>query len=243
MYKNIGHRLASNLSNGYFNEDFSKHHVQLSTLQRTILAAGSAAVSLVDPFRGDMIACLGETTGKYSLNYCLEKMKLSDEGHKILLEKPRINTKTIDMTYLENLPDGTLGKTYHNFLKINNVTPDSRDHVKFIDDIELAYVMQRYREVHDIFHAVLVMPTTMLGEVTVKWVEALQTRLPMCIGGALFGASRLRPRQRQLYIDHHLPWAINTGKKSNFLLSTYFEKRWDQTLDDFHREMNIQPLV
>lgn len=79
---------------------------------------------------------------------------------------------------------------------MQNVTPDSRDHVKFIDDIELAYVMQRYREVHDIFHAVLVMPTTMLGEVTVKWVEALQTRLPMCIGGALFGASRLRPRYK-----------------------------------------------
>lgn len=117
--ENVGHRLASNLTNGFSNEDFSKHHVQLSALQRTILAAGSAAVSLVDPFRGDMIACLGETTGKYSLNYCLEKMKLSDEGQKILLEQPRINTSTIDMTSLENLPDGTLGKTYHNFLKIN----------------------------------------------------------------------------------------------------------------------------
>jgi len=66
--------------------------------------------------------------------------------------------------------------------------------VQFVDDIELAYVIQRYREVHDIFHAILLMPTTMLGEVTVKWVEALQTRLPMCITGAIFGASRLRPR-------------------------------------------------
>lgn len=59
--------------------------------------------------------------------------------------------------------------------------------------------MQRYREVHDIFHAVLLMPTTMLGEVSVKWVEALQTKLPMCIGGALFGAARLRPRYINLY--------------------------------------------
>lgn len=74
------------------------------------------------------------------------------------------------------------------------MSPDDRLAVQFVDDIELAYVMQRYREVHDIFHAMLLMPTTMLGEVSVKWVEALQMRLPMCISGALFGASRLRPR-------------------------------------------------
>jgi len=74
------------------------------------------------------------------------------------------------------------------------VSPDDRTAVQYIDDIELAYVMQRYREVHDILHAMLLMPTTMLGEVSVKWVEGLQTRLPMCIAGAIFGASRLRSK-------------------------------------------------
>jgi hypothetical protein len=43
------------------------------------------------------------------------------------------------------------------------VTPDSRLPVQFVDDIELAYVIQRYREVHDLFHTVLGMPTNMLG--------------------------------------------------------------------------------
>lgn len=54
--------------------------------------------------------------------------------------------------------------------------------------------MQRYREVHDIYHSALSMPTHMLGEVTIKWVEAMQTNLPMCITGGIFGAMRLRPR-------------------------------------------------
>lgn len=66
--------------------------------------------------------------------------------------------------------------------------------VRFVDDVELAYVMQRYREVHDLFHTLLDMPTNMLGEVTVKWVEAIQTRLPMCATGALFGSVRLAPK-------------------------------------------------
>lgn len=79
------------------------------------------------------------------------------------------------------------------------ITPDSRNYVHFVEDVELAYVMQRYREVHDIFHAILLMPTTMLGEVSVKWIEAFQTQLPMCIGAALFGAARLRSRYTCVY--------------------------------------------
>lgn len=69
--------------------------------------------------------------------------------------------------------------------------------VRFMDDPELAYVMTRYRECHDLVHTILAMPTNMLGEVSVKWVEALNTGLPMCYGGAVFGAMRLRPK----YVD------------------------------------------
>ena len=48
------------------------------------------------------------------------------------------------------------------------------------------------RENHDIVHAVLAMPTDGVGEVIVKWIEGLQTGLPMCIGGAVLGPLRYR---------------------------------------------------
>ncbi|KAK0177055.1 hypothetical protein PV328_001137 [Microctonus aethiopoides] len=229
--------------NEAFIDFFAKHHVQLSNFQRTILTGGSALLSLIDPYRADMIACLGETTGQRALEYCHMRMQSSPEGQRILREKPRINTTTVDLLKLKKFPTGTLGKIYSDFLDVNLITPDSRNYVHFVEDIELAYVMQRYREVHDIFHAILLMPTTMLGEVSVKWIEAFQTQLPMCIGAALFGAARLRSRQRKLYIDHHLPWAINMGKTSSFLLAVYFEERWEQTIDDFYCEMNIKRLI
>lgn len=63
-----------------------------------------------------------------------------------------------------------------------------------MDDPQLAYVMTRYRECHDLVHTILGMPTNMLGEVAVKWIEALNIGLPMCYGGAVFGAMRLRPK-------------------------------------------------
>ncbi|KAF7395885.1 hypothetical protein HZH68_009935 [Vespula germanica] len=226
-----------------FEEDYAKHHIFLSSFQRAALSVGSAIISLADPSRGDLIACLAETTSGNALVHCLNEMQKSSEGQRILKEKPRINTSTVDLSLLKDLPEGTLGKTYSNFLEVNNVTPDSRTPTRFIDDVEQAYVMQRYREIHDISHAVLLMPTTMLGEVTVKWVEALQTKLPMCIGGAIFGAARLRARQRKLYLDYYLRWAVNTGNNAKFLLGVYFEERWEQSLQDFHKEMNIVPLI
>lgn len=46
-----------------FEEEFLKNHISINAFQRTLLSMGSAAASILDPHRGDMIACLGETTG------------------------------------------------------------------------------------------------------------------------------------------------------------------------------------
>lgn len=57
----------------------------------------------------------------------------------------------------------------------------------------------------------------LMFKVTVKWVEGIQTRLPMCIGGGIWGAARLKPKHRQLYLKQYLPWAIKTGKNAKFM--------------------------
>lgn len=82
----------------------------------------------------------------------------------------------------------------------------------------------------------------MTGEVAVKWVEAINIGLPMCYGGALFGAMRLRPKQRKLYREHYLSWAIETGKNAKPLMSMYWEKRWEQKIDDVRKELNVKIL-
>ena len=38
------------------------------------------------------------------------------------------------------------------------------------------------------------MKPNMLGEVAVKWFEAIQTGLPMCVGAAVAGPVRLGPK-------------------------------------------------
>ncbi|XP_060863177.1 ubiquinone biosynthesis protein COQ4 homolog, mitochondrial [Metopolophium dirhodum] len=225
-----------------FVTQYNENHIPTTPLQKLLLSIGSATVSLFDPRRADMIATMGETTGTSALKYMRDKMINNPEGNEILQLQPQINTSTVDLGKLKYMPENTLGYAYFKFLDHNKVTPDSRGSVQFIDDIQLAYVMQRYREVHDLFHTVLGMPTNMLGEVTVKWIEAFQTKLPMTLSGGLFGAVRLKPKQREQYVKHYLPWAIQTGLNSNFMLNIYFEKRWDQPIEELQKELNIKPL-
>lgn len=66
-----------------------------------------------------MIACLGETTGLDTLQAILQAMKNSPEGIQILSDKPRINSKTIDLEALGKLPVDTFGYAYKKFLDDN----------------------------------------------------------------------------------------------------------------------------
>ncbi|KAM8709095.1 hypothetical protein ACLKA7_015981 [Drosophila subpalustris] len=225
-----------------FEREYMKQRIQISPFQKLLLGAGSSIAALLDPRRHDMIACLGETTGENALWNILDTMQSSEEGRRILAEKPRINTQTIDFNRLETLPPDTFGATYAKFLKDNKVTPDSRMEVRFLEDPKLAYLMTRYRECHDLVHAALNMPTNMLGEVAVKWVEALNTGLPMCYGGAVFGAVRLRPKQRREYLKRYLPWAIDNGKQMKPLMPVYWEQRWEQNVNDLRAELSIKLL-
>ncbi|KAM9522356.1 ubiquinone biosynthesis protein COQ4 homolog, mitochondrial isoform 1-T1 [Guaruba guarouba] len=216
-------------------------HIPTSPLQKALLAAGSAVMALYDPYRHDMVAVLGETTGCLALPNLRDKMKHHPEGYRILQERPRIRLSTLDVSRLRGLPDGSLGREYIRFLEDNKVSPDTRMPPKFVDDEELAYVIQRYREVHDMMHTLLGMPTNMLGEVVVKWFEAVQTGLPMCVLGAAFGPVHLSARKLQVLATELVPWAIRSGRNASCILNVYYEQRWEQPVESLREEIGIFP--
>ncbi|KAL3871969.1 hypothetical protein ACJMK2_039941 [Sinanodonta woodiana] len=216
-------------------------HIPTTLFQKGLLTVGSAFMSLYDPSRDDMISALGETTGYPALRWIRQKMLQDPIGRQILEERPVINSSTVSIDHLGSLPEGTFGKEYWKFLSKNGFSPDARLPVHFVDDEELMYVMLRYRQVHDLFHTILGMKPNMLGEVAVKWFEAIQTRLPMCIMGAAFGPHRLGPVHRQRYVSTYLPWAIRCASNTKFLMAVYFEKHWEDDLIELRKELNIEP--
>ena len=216
-------------------------HVYTTAVQKTVLALGSSIIALTDPYRADMVAVSGETLGQRALQNMYEKMKDSREGRALLKDRPTINSSTVDFDYLKSLPEHSLGHTYASFCEKQKITPDSRDPVQFVDDEGLAFVMKRYRETHDLVHAVLDLKTDMVGEALVKWVEAMQTGLPMCIGAAILGPSRFSKDSQFEKFRLLRPWAISVGQNAKFLQNVYYEHRWEQDIDDLKYELRIDP--
>ncbi|KAI4386071.1 hypothetical protein MLD38_004038 [Melastoma candidum] len=68
---------------GNFDLDHRCHtRVRLNGWQQAAVAVGSALGTLLDPRRADLIAALGETTGKPAFERVLERMKRTPEGSR-----------------------------------------------------------------------------------------------------------------------------------------------------------------
>ncbi|KAA8521158.1 hypothetical protein F0562_011837 [Nyssa sinensis] len=121
--------------------------IRLNGWQQAAVALGSAVGALLDPRRTDLIAALGETTGKPAFERVLERMKKSPEGRAVLLERPRVISEKVGRAW--DLPANTFGAPYTRFMGSRNFSPDDRLPVWFMDSEELAYVAMRAREVHN----------------------------------------------------------------------------------------------
>ena len=188
----------------------------------------------------DLIAACGEATATPYFIYRLRDAMLSDStGRQILRERPRMTSTTLPLPYLRSLPENSVGRTYAAWLDREGVSPDTRDNVQYIDDEECAYVMQRYRECHDFYHALTGLPTFVEGELALKALEFLNTLIPMT-GLSMAAAVRLKPAERERLVSLWLPWAVRSGLSSKELINVYWEKILEKDVDELRGELGIE---
>lgn len=216
-------------------------------------------MSLLNPYRGgastspclpvptdqdaDLIAALGEATATPYFIYRLRDAMLSDPtGRRILRDRPRISSKTMSMDYLRSLPENTVGRAYADWLDREGVSPDTRSEVQYIDDEECAYVMQRYRECHDFFHAITGLPIVVEGEVALKAFEFANTLLPMT-GLSVFALTRMKPAERKRFFTIYGPWAVKNGLGSNEVINVYWEEQLERDVDGLRAELGIKKPI
>ncbi|RDW63831.1 hypothetical protein BP5796_10333 [Coleophoma crateriformis] len=168
---------------------------------------------------------------------------LSDPtGRRILRDRPRISSKTLSVNYLRSLPENTVGRAYVDWLDREGVSPDTRDAVQYIDDEECAYVMQRYRESHDFYHALTGLPVFIEGEVALKAFEFANTLLPMT-GLSTVAILKFKPAERGRFFNIYLPWAISNGLTSKEVINVYWEEILEKDVGELRSELGIQQPV
>ncbi|CAI4055679.1 hypothetical protein SUVC_02G3280 [Saccharomyces uvarum] len=217
-------------------------HVPLYRYEKLLLFAISGWNSFFHPEDGYNIVQLGEATALPVFLENLKQTMLSDpSGRRILKEQPNITTDILHMDKLAKLPHNTFGYVYYQWLKRENVSPDTRAPVKFIDDPVHAYIFKRYRQCHDFYHALNNLPIIIEGEVTIKALEGANLGVPMAILGGILAPLRLKKAQRERLYNTYLPWAIRTGLSCKPLINVYWEEVLEKDVDALRKELQITP--
>eukprot|EP01138_Halocafeteria_seosinensis_P004203 gb/GECG01004298.1/.p1 GENE.gb/GECG01004298.1/~~gb/GECG01004298.1/.p1 ORF type:complete len:263 (+),score=30.12 gb/GECG01004298.1/:1-789(+) len=208
---------------------------------RAWLTLSSMLNAIRDPRRADQVAAVGELTGRHALQRMRERMLESETGRKLLQNRQRLTADEVDIERLRHLPESTFGRHLIEYMDKYEFDPFQRPQVQYVDDDELAYVMQRYRQVHDLGHALADLPPTVLGEVAIKWMELVQTGLPMTAFAGVFGPLRLSLSEQAFLATTLLPWAARVGTHTPFMLSVDYERMFEEDIQNVRRKLHFTP--
>jgi ubiquinone biosynthesis protein COQ4 len=220
-----------------------KHFFQpyaLSPPQRLFLIPYFGLRAIIDPTRGEDVAGFGDVTNFIRIEQIYKKIKSTDQGNKLLLTKPLITEETLNIERLRNLPNNKFGKNYTNYMDNHNFSADLRSPVRFMLNEEHAYIMLRYRQVHDFWHVLSGLPPTLLGEVALKLYEFHITGLPVCVIGGIVGQLKLNKHELYYLYKYYLPWIRRSNTDLIDLLCYDYEKNLDKNLNEVREELKFK---
>jgi ubiquinone biosynthesis protein COQ4 len=213
---------------------------KLTPSQRLFLAPYFGLGAILDPTRGELVAGLGDATGELQVRHIKNRLMMTPQGRKLLREKPLVTEAGLDFNSLKDLPKGSLGREYFDYMSSHGFHADERSVVRYMTCPDTAYVMARYRQVHDFWHVLSGLPPTVLAEVALKWYELKLTGLPVCALSGLLGPLRLSFSEQRTLATVYLPWVARARSRCEELLIFRYEDNLDMPLDEVRRTLRFE---
>jgi len=204
-------------------------------LPRRLAEAARALADLArDPSRLDRVFDLGVALNAGRIPRILARLEADPETRRLLDEQPSIDSAHVDFDALERLPDGTLGREYVRFLRDNGISPDVFKRPNVGDD-RVAFIMQRIRQTHDLWHVLTGYAPDLRGEILLQAFTYAQLRAPSALAITVLGLVRHGRGQRGFARD--VRNAFRRGKAARKLATYRWENRWSAPLEDLRREL------
>lgn len=206
---------------------------------------GQAVVRVMaDSTKTHEIHRVEEITGRPRYRRLLAEMATTPEGQRLLAERPELSSQHVDYDFLRSLPEATLGGAYVRHLDHNHITADYQAAAtRHVDDPDMAYLMRRFRQTHDVWHALLGLGITGHEEVIIHWFSFGQLRLPVSALIMVFGTLKhLVGERRWGALGHTAVDAWRAGRRAAPLLGVIWEDRWEEPLDHVRAALGVEPL-
>ncbi len=185
-----------------------------------------------------------EITGRPRYRRLLAELQASPEGQRLLAERPELSSDHVDYDALRKLGPDTLGGAYVRHLDGNRITADYQAAAtRHVDDPDMAYLMRRFRQTHDVWHALLGLGITGHEEVIIHWFSYGQLHLPVSALIMVFGTMKhLVAERRWGALRHSLLEAYRTGRDAVPLLGAIWEDQWEDSLEAVRARYQVHPL-
>uniref|UniRef100_A0A7S3IKJ4 Coenzyme Q biosynthesis protein 4 homolog n=1 Tax=Strombidium inclinatum TaxID=197538 RepID=A0A7S3IKJ4_9SPIT len=178
-------------------------------------------------------------------------MRRSESGRQVLEEMPRVSSDTWPQEKLLELPKDTFGFQYASWMSKHGFVSDERPVSTYVQDVELAYIIQRYRETHDTMHTLLGYDVTVGDEIAVKWYEMAEIGLPSTALASFMGPLHLVGSglkngdlgELKTLMAQQLPHIMHCvdlkRDNSEFFMSIFWEKEFETPCDELRERMGI----
>jgi ubiquinone biosynthesis protein COQ4 len=139
---------------------------------------------------------------------------------------------------LAALPADTLGHAYARFMKSHGLTPDVFDGPPDdVADPRAAYVIQRMRQTHDLWHVVTHAETDPAGEVALQAFTYAQVGAPSA--GILAALGMLKTVRHDARIVRDVAAMLRLGNRANRLVLFAWEDHWQTPLAEVRRLLGL----
>jgi len=209
------------------------------------LTLNAIQIVLRDSNRTEQIHVVEETTGQTRMRAALDIIRTSDEGRRLLERRPELNRDQVDYDALRRLAADTLGGAYIRHLDDNGLSADTQAaDTRYVDDPDVAYLIRRFRQTHDVWHPLTRLGTQPWEEVTIHAFSYGQLRLPVSALVLWFGAIKHGLLERRWgMLRHTLADAYRKGRAARPLLGVTWEDQWAEPIAEVRRRYDIVPVA
>jgi ubiquinone biosynthesis protein COQ4 len=211
---------------------------ELSPVARGRVALRALSRVLKNPVETDQVLVFSTYANAGSNTERLETFFNDPRGMKLFTEQRAIDSHNIDLDALYALPSGTLGHAYASFMKRHGLTPDVFDGApEDIHDPRRAYVIQRMRQTHDLWHVVTNAETDPAGEVALQAFTWAQVGAPSA--GILAALGMLKTLRHDRRILKDVADLIRLGRAADRLPVFPWEDHWATPLTEVRRLLKL----
>ncbi len=214
-------------------------------LHDAYLTLRAIGIVLGDSNRTEQIHVVEETTCRRRFAAELARMRQTEAGRALLSARPELCSAQVDYDALRRLPRHTLGGAYAAHLDENHLSAELQaSRTTHVDHEDVAYLVRRFRQTHDVWHPLTSLGVTPHEEVTIHAFSYGQLQLPVSalivsLGGIKHGVLE----RRWAMLLGTFRQAYRAGREAAPLLEVHWEKMWGDSLGEVRRRFRIEPVA